>query len=186
MPTREALRRAQELNKDLMQVHAHTGDPDAPPPVVRILDYNTHESSRRKYQYDRRKSIKEAQKVQKRESILKQLRLSPSTDTNDMDIKLKKAKEFLTMGYRVKIFMQFRRGQGRLESNAKKSLVGAAHKLSEVGIVQGVPAGGTVDDLFVSKGEESSAQPAVRRPMHIVIQPFARKLREKLLNDKMQ
>lgn len=171
----EALRHAMAANKDVMQVS------QSETPVVRVLDYATHEEAKKKKDYERRKARKESARKQKKETMMKQVRLSPSTDTNDMMIKMRKARDFLMDGYRVKVYMQFRRGQGRLSENAKKALVNAAEHLSTFGNVQGVPSGG-LKDLFKPKQDEEVEETG-HRPLIVMIQPFARKAREQMLKE---
>ena len=74
--------------------------PTAKPPVCRIMDYG-------KYKFDQAKKEKEARKKQKTVDV-KELRLSPSIDTHDVQVKVKKANEFLKDGDKVKISIRFR------------------------------------------------------------------------------
>jgi translation initiation factor IF-3 len=94
-PLREALQMAQELNLDLVNVA-----PQAKPPVCRIMDYG-------KYRYEQSKKEKEARKNQKIVQI-KEIRLSPTIEENDVKTKLKKVKEFLEKGDKVKLTIRFR------------------------------------------------------------------------------
>lgn len=184
MAGEEALRRARKGNRDVMQVSGSKG-PNAPPPVVRLLNYSVYEETRQKRQYEKRKTDKENKRLQKKETALKQLRLSPSTHQHDMDIKMRQAKEFLKQGYRVKVYIQFRRGQGRLSDDAKAALVSAAKELSEFGIVQGVPPNGNFEDLFATKekDEQELETPPKKRPLQIIIRPFARKVRQQMVDE---
>lgn len=121
--------------------------------------------------------------MERKEGALKQLRLSPATDTHDMQIKMRRAREFLCEGYRVRVYMQFRRGQGRLQEDAKKALVAAAEQLQEVGNVSGVSAGKTIADLFkVEKSEDEDEEGEIvkKKPLEILIQPLSRKKREEV------
>ncbi|CDF33794.1 Translation initiation factor IF3, mitochondrial [Chondrus crispus] len=178
MPSRKALSEARGLGRDLMEVNGH-----AKPPVVRIVDYTALQSARAKKSYDARKRGKENRKMERKEGALKQVRLSPSTDTHDMQIKMRRAREFLCDGYRVRVYMQFRRGQGRLQEDAKAALVAAAERLEEVGTVMGVPQGKEVADMFKVEKEDEEAMGVTvkKKPLEILIQPLSRKKRE-LLN----
>mgnify|MGYP000827470409 CR=1 FL=1 len=95
MSPRDALKMAQALDLDLVKVA-----PQAKPPVCKILDYG-------KYRYELQKKEKEARKKQKTVDV-KELRLSPSIDTHDVQVKDKKANEFLKDGDKVKISIRFR------------------------------------------------------------------------------
>ena len=95
MPTQQALDLAAEKKLDLVNI-----SPNAKPPVCKILDYG-------KYRYELQKKEKEARKKQKTVDV-KELRLSPSIDTHDVQVKVKKANEFLKDGDKVKISIRFR------------------------------------------------------------------------------
>ena len=93
--SREAQKIADERKLDLVKIA-----PTAKPPVCRIMDYG-------KYKFDQAKKEKEARKKQKTVDV-KELRLSPSIDTHDVQVKVKKANEFLKDGDKVKISIRFR------------------------------------------------------------------------------
>ncbi|CAM2765845.1 translation initiation factor IF-3 [Fructilactobacillus fructivorans] len=93
--TKEALAIAEEANLDLVVVA-----PKAKPPVAKIIDYG-------KYRFDRQKKEREARKRQKTVSV-KEIRLSPTIDSNDFNTKLKNAKKFLTKGERVRVSIRFK------------------------------------------------------------------------------
>ena len=93
--SREAQKIADERKLDLVKIA-----PTAKPPVCRIMDYG-------KYKFDQAKKEKEARKKQKTVDV-KELRLSPSIDTHDVQVKVKKANEFLKDGDKVKISIRIR------------------------------------------------------------------------------
>ena len=93
--SREAQKIADERKLDLVKIA-----PTAKPPVCRIMDYG-------KYKFDQAKKEKEARKKQKTVDV-KELRLSPSIDTHDVQVKVKKSNEFLKDGDKVKISIRFR------------------------------------------------------------------------------
>ena len=93
--SREAQKIADERNLDLVKIA-----PTAKPPVCKIIDYG-------KYRYELARKEKEARKKQKTVDV-KELRLSPSIDTHDVQVKVKKANEFLKDGDKVKISIRFR------------------------------------------------------------------------------
>ena len=124
--SREAQKLADERKLDLVKIA-----PAAKPPVCRIMDYG-------KYKFDQTKKEKEARKKQKTVDI-KELRLSPSIDTHDVQVKVKKAIEFLKNGDKVKISIRFR---GREIGHSKSSLVileNFAKDVEEFGIIDKAP-----------------------------------------------
>lgn len=95
MPTREAMRLAEEQHLDLVEVA-----PKAKPPVCRIMDFG-------KYRYEQQKREKEAKKKQKVITI-KEVKLRPHIEQHDFDVKLKNAVRFLGEGNKVKVTIMFR------------------------------------------------------------------------------
>lgn len=95
LPTKEALRIAQEKELDLINIA-----PQAKPPVCKILDYG-------KYRFEQAKRDKEAKKKQKIIEI-KEVRLSPNIDDHDLDTKVRAALKFLQNGDKVKVSVRFR------------------------------------------------------------------------------
>lgn len=95
MPTREALRMAEEQHLDLVEVA-----PKAKPPVCRIMDFG-------KYRYEQQKREKEAKKKQKIINI-KEVKLRPNIEQHDFDVKLKNALRFVEEGNKVKVTIMFR------------------------------------------------------------------------------
>lgn len=123
---RDAQRIADEKRLDLVKI-----SPTAKPPVCKIMDYS-------KFRFDQQKKEKEARKRQKTIEI-KELRLSPNIDTHDVDVKVKKAIEFLTAGDKVKITIRFRgRELGRTDM-AYGIMHDFADKVSQVGVVEKPP-----------------------------------------------
>ena len=95
MPAEEALRIAVEHDMDLVKIA-----PGSNPPVCRIMDYG-------KFRFEQTKKEKEAKKNQ-RVIEIKEIRMSPSIDTNDFNTKLKNGQKFLADGDRVKVSVRFR------------------------------------------------------------------------------
>lgn len=91
----EAIGRANEAGLDLVEI-----SPNAEPPVCKILDYG-------KYKYEMQKKANEARKKQKTIDI-KELKLRPTIDKHDYEVKMRAAKRFLEEGDKVKITMRFR------------------------------------------------------------------------------
>ncbi|MBD3878615.1 MAG: translation initiation factor IF-3 [Quinella sp. 1Q5] len=95
MPTREALRLAEEKHLDLVEVA-----PKARPPVCRIVDFG-------KYRYEQQKREKEVRKKQKIITI-KEVKLRPNIEQHDFEVKLKSAQRFIEEGNKVKLTIMFR------------------------------------------------------------------------------
>ncbi|MCI9488448.1 translation initiation factor IF-3 [Lachnospiraceae bacterium 48-42] len=95
MPIREAMHLAQEAELDLVKIA-----PKAQPPVCKIIDYG-------KYRYELARKEKEARRKQKTVEV-KEVRLSPNIDTNDLNTKVNNARKFLTKGNKVKVTLRFR------------------------------------------------------------------------------
>lgn len=95
MSRSEALKVAEEAGVDLIEI-----SPNANPPVAKVLDWG-------KYQYQK---MKEQQKSRKNAKTveLKQMRMGLKIGANDLEIKLRKIREFLSDGHKVKIIILFR------------------------------------------------------------------------------
>ena len=126
VPGRDAQQMADEKRLDLVKI-----SPTAKPPVCKIMDYS-------KFRFEQSKKEKEARKKQ-RTSDTKELRLSPNTDTHDVDVKVKKAIKFLKDGDKVKVSIRFRgRELGRTEIGYG-IMNDFADKVSEVGQIEKPP-----------------------------------------------
>ena len=123
MSAREALRIAQEAELDLVKI-----SPKANPPVCKIVDYG-------KYKYDQSRREKEAKKKQKTVE-LKEVRLSPNIDTNDMNTKVNNAKKFIAKGNRVKVTLRFRGREMAHVQQTKHILDDFAAMLQDVAVVE--------------------------------------------------
>ena len=120
---KEAQAMADEKRLDLVKIA-----PGAKPPVCRIMDYG-------KYKFDQAKKEKEARKKQKTVDV-KELRLSPSIDIHDVQVKVKKAIEFLKDGDKVKISIRFR---GREIGHSRAGLLileNFAKETEEFGVIE--------------------------------------------------
>ncbi len=126
MSAREAMRLAEEAELDLVKIA-----PTAKPPVCKIIDYG-------KYRYEMARKEKEARKKQKVVE-LKEIRLSPNIDSNDLNTKMNAARKFLTKGDKVKITLRFR-GREMAHMNASKHILDDfAESLAEVAVVEKAP-----------------------------------------------
>lgn len=97
MSTDDAMRRAQNAGLDLVAINGKSN-----PPVCKILDYG-------KFKYDQSRKEKELAKKNRESRVdLKEVQLRPTTDTNDIRIKAKKAQGFLDSGDKVKLVLRFK------------------------------------------------------------------------------
>ena len=126
MSSKEALQLAEEAGGDLVKIA-----PTAKPPVCKIVDYG-------KYRYELARKEKEARKKQKVIEI-KEIRLSPNIDTNDLNTKINAAKKFLTKGDRVKVTLRFRGREMAHMASSKHILDDFAEALSDVCVVEKAP-----------------------------------------------
>ena len=94
MSAREAFKLAQEAELDLVKIA-----PTAKPPVCKIIDYG-------KYRYEMARKEKEARKKQKTVEI-KEVRLSPNIESNDLNTKINAARKFITKGDKVKVCLLY-------------------------------------------------------------------------------
>jgi len=95
MNTQDALRRAESLGLDLVEV-----SPMARPPVCKMMDYG-------KFKYQQKRKMAEAKKKQ-RNVELKEIKFRPKTDIHDFEVKLNRLKKFLMQGNKVKVTIMFR------------------------------------------------------------------------------
>ncbi len=125
-PLKEALRLAQEINLDLVNVA-----PQAKPPVCRIMDYG-------KYRYEQSKREKEARKKQKTIQV-KEIRLSPTIDENDVRTKLNSVKKFLKKGDKVKLSIRFRGREITHQEIGRKVLDRIAESVKDLSEIERLP-----------------------------------------------
>ena len=107
--TDEAMSKANEMGLDLVLIA-----PTAKPPVAKIMDYG-------KYRYQEEKKLKEQRKNQVK-IVIKEIKLSVKIADNDIDYKVKHAREFLEKGYHVK-FRVFLRGREMAHPEAGKEVL---------------------------------------------------------------
>ncbi len=126
MSSREALKIAEEVGLDLVKIA-----PTAKPPVCKIVDYG-------KYRYELARKEKEAKKKQRTIEI-KEIRMSPNIDTNDLNTKVSAARKFLTKGNKVKVTLRFRGREMAHMQTTKHILDDFAQMLSDVAVVEKAP-----------------------------------------------
>ena len=122
MSARDAFKLAQEAELDLVKIA-----PTAKPPVCKIIDYG-------KYRYELARKEKEARKKQKVIDV-KEVRLSPNIDTNDLNTKVGAARKFLEKGDKVKVTLRFRGREMSHMSKSKYILDDFAESLADIAVV---------------------------------------------------
>ena len=118
----EAREKAEEAGLDLVLIA-----PTAKPPVCKIIDYG-------KFRYELARKDKEAKKKQKTIEI-KEVRLSPNIDTNDLNTKVSSATKFLEKGNKVKVTLRFRGREMARMFKSKYILDDFAEALSDVATI---------------------------------------------------
>ena len=126
MSAREAQKIADDAGLDLVKIA-----PKAKPPVCKVIDYG-------KYRYEQARKEKDAKKKQKTVE-LKEIRLSPNIEANDLKTKMNAAKKFLAKGNKVKITLRFRGREMAHMNSSKHILDDFAENLSDVAVVEKAP-----------------------------------------------
>ena len=140
MSRHDALQKAYDEDLDLLCVA-----PNAQPPVCKIIDYG-------RYRFEQQKKEREAKKNQQTEEM-KSLRVSPVIDQHDFDTKVKRAKEWLSDGQKVKIDMRFRGRMITRQEVGKQVLDKFTEQVSDVADVTKPPMleGNTMSVTFSPK-----------------------------------
>ena len=118
-----AQRLADEKELDLVKI-----SPNAQPPVCKIMDYG-------KYKYEQSRREKEAKKKQKTVEV-KEVRMSPNIDANDLNTKVNNAKKFILKGNKVKVTLRFRGREMAHVQQSKHILDDFADMLKDVAQVE--------------------------------------------------
>ena len=125
-PLRNALRLAEELELDLVEI-----SPKADPPVCKIIDY-------KKFLYQQKKKQKELKSKQTKIEI-KEIRFGPNTDDHDFNFKLNHAKKFLQEGNKVKAYVFFRGRSIVFKDRGEILLLRFAQELEDYGVIENMP-----------------------------------------------
>ena len=126
MSARDAYLKAQEAGLDLVKIA-----PTAKPPVCKIIDYG-------KYRYELARKEKEAKKKQRTIDV-KEVRLSPNIDTNDLNTKVGAARKFISKGDKVKVTLRFR-GREMAHVNYSKQILDSFYeRLEDIAVVDKNP-----------------------------------------------
>ena len=123
---REALNMAADAGLDLVEI-----SPNADPPVCKVLDFG-------KYKYEEQKKKNEARKKQKIIEV-KEIKLRPSIDDHDYDVKLRSMMKFLEEGDKVKVTMRFRGRELAHQELGMDVLVRVRDNLQDVAKVEQMP-----------------------------------------------
>lgn len=126
MSSQDARKAAEEAGLDLVKV-----SPTAVPPVCKIIDYG-------KFRYEQARKEKESKKKQKVMEI-KEIRMTPNIDTNDLNTKTEAARKFLTRGDRVKVTLRFRGREMAHMGASVHILIDFAKSLEDIAIVDKTP-----------------------------------------------
>ena len=128
MSSKEAQLLAREAGVDLVEIAAN-----ANPPVVKIIDWG-------KYQYQKMKEeAKNRKKAREKQSELKQMKIGLKISDNDLNIKIRKIREFLEDGDHVKILIVFRGREMAHKELGQELLDKVLNALAEIAIVEGKP-----------------------------------------------
>ncbi len=122
MSSKDAYKLAREANLDLVKIA-----PTAKPPVCKIIDYG-------KFRYEQARKDKEAKKKQKTVEV-KEIRLSPNIDVNDLNTKMNQTRKFITGGNKVKVSVRFRGRELAHTASGKVILDQFAEKLSDIAVI---------------------------------------------------
>lgn len=123
LQTKEALKIAEERELDLVLIA-----PTAVPPVCKIMDFG-------KFLYEQTKKDKEAKKKQKVINI-KEIRLSPTIEEHDINIKANNARKFLLDGDKVKVTVRFRGREADYSHVGYSILNSFSSKLEDVSVIE--------------------------------------------------
>ncbi len=139
MSAKEAYFKAVDSGLDLVKIA-----PKAKPPVCKIVDYS-------KYKYDMMRREKEAKKKQKSIEV-KEVRLSPNIDINDINTKANQARKFLSKGNKLKVSLRFRGREMAHITGGREVLDNFAKMLEDIAVIDKAPKmEGRVMTMFLSE-----------------------------------
>lgn len=122
MSSREAYNLACQAELDLVKI-----SPNANPPVCKIIDFG-------KYRYELMKKEKEAKKNQK-QAELKEIRMTPNIEENDLNTKVSAGRKFLEKGHKLKVTIRFRGRETARMKETEPLLLDFADRLKDISIV---------------------------------------------------
>ena len=143
---------AEEAGLDLVEVA-----PNSRPPVCRILDYG-------KSKYEQKKKQRGKPKTQS--SVLKEIRVRPKIDVNDVEIKVRKAREFLEQGNKVQVTCLFRGREMAYQNLGREVLEKVVELLADVAKLERAPRmeGRRMNIMLARKPGVSAPKPKQERP----------------------
>ncbi|MCY2961780.1 MAG: translation initiation factor IF-3 [Planctomycetota bacterium] len=121
VPTLDAMRRAEEVGLDLVEV-----SPNERPPVCRIMDYG-------KFKYAQRKKERG---THAKASLLKELRVRPAIDEHDLSYRLDQGRKFLEDGHKVQVVCIFRGRQMAHPEHGYEVMRKVANTLGDISKVE--------------------------------------------------
>ena len=121
--TADALKMTYDRGFDLVLVN---NNPDTP--IAKMLDYG-------KFKYEQTKKL-QLQKKQNKVAEIKEIRLRPKTGQHDIDIKVKKIREFIERGHKVKLVMMFRGREAMFVDRGKEAMRGIITSLADVAMIE--------------------------------------------------
>ena len=125
-PTKEALKIAEEMGLDLVEI-----SPNANPPVAKAMDY-------KKFLYEQKKREK-AIKAKASKVVVKEIRFGPNTDDHDYEFKKNHAEKFLKEGAKLKAYVFFKGRSIVFKDKGEILLLRLAQDLEDVGKVEQMP-----------------------------------------------
>jgi translation initiation factor IF-3 len=109
VPLEEARRRAEETGMDLVEVA-----PQATPPVCKIIDF-------KKILYEQKRKARQAKKKQKQIEV-KEIKMQPTIDPHDLEIKTRHVRDFIGHGHKVKVTIMYK-GRGISHTELGEQLI---------------------------------------------------------------
>lgn len=126
MSLNDALREAEDLNLDLVEV-----SPDAKPPVCKVMDFG-------KFQYERQRRERKARRQQKNVEV-KEIQLGPKTDDHHLGFKIRDARRWIEQGMKVKVRMKFKGREITHPEIGRDRLDYIATELGDVAVIEQKP-----------------------------------------------
>jgi translation initiation factor IF-3 len=126
LPSKQAVQLARKEGLDLVEIN-----PKAVPPVCKIMDFG-------KFKYEKKKKDREAKKHQTVVE-LKEVKFRPNTDDHDVDVKMRKIREFLEDKNKAKLTMRFRGREMAHKEIGRDLLMKVAEAVSDLGMITQEP-----------------------------------------------
>lgn len=136
MALSEAKKLSQKMELDLVEIN-----PEANPPVLKLCDYS-------KYMYE----LKKSQKLQNRKTTeVKEIQLSPNISNHDLEIKARKAMEFMEDNNKVRVVMAMKRRELERRDESEKQLYAFIMLCESVGVAESMPKRDTTKTSVILK-----------------------------------